>query len=47
MTVESAPFSIMRTTDRPFLARLKLEMVGGESLPLFVDHWVEVSPLCG
>jgi hypothetical protein len=44
MLVSRPPFTACSTTDRPFLARLILEWVGGQNHALEVDHWVEVRP---
>ncbi|KAF9519644.1 hypothetical protein BS47DRAFT_1357998 [Hydnum rufescens UP504] len=40
LSTDSPPYSIIGTTNRPFLARIKLEWVGGPTKSLEVEHWV-------
>ncbi|THH11134.1 hypothetical protein EW146_g8147 [Bondarzewia mesenterica] len=43
--VTSLPFAVARTTDRPFLARLILTLVGSQNPPMEIEHWVELDSL--
>ena len=36
------PFAVIGTSKEPFLARVRLDWVGGPSKPLIVTHWVRV-----
>ena len=42
MVITDPPFSVVNTTDRPFLARLTLEWAGSQNSAMEVEHWVEV-----
>ncbi|THH16539.1 hypothetical protein EW146_g4119 [Bondarzewia mesenterica] len=43
--VTSPPFAVASTTDRPFLARLTLTLVGSQNPPMEIEHWVELDSL--
>ncbi|KZT25417.1 hypothetical protein NEOLEDRAFT_1133801, partial [Neolentinus lepideus HHB14362 ss-1] len=42
ITISEPPFIVRSTTDKPFLARIKLEWAGAQNLPMEVEHWVEL-----
>lgn len=42
ITLTEPPFAVMSTTDRPFLARVKLEWAGAQNPPMDIEHWVEL-----
>ncbi|KII86700.1 hypothetical protein PLICRDRAFT_55615 [Plicaturopsis crispa FD-325 SS-3] len=42
--VSRPPFFASGTTDRPFLARLRLSWIGDHNPPTEVEHWVDVDP---
>lgn len=39
---DQPPFSVVGIASEPFLARIRLDWVGGPSKPLIVTHWVRV-----
>jgi hypothetical protein len=39
---QQPPFSVIGFASEPFLARVRLDWVGGPSKPLVIPHWVRV-----
>lgn len=44
LSTNDPPFVVSGTTDKPFLAKVKLSWAGNQNPPMEIEHWVELDP---